>query len=80
MLTHRGYVMHIRGYVMHIWCINSVFQIQFDFFFFLPIYTQLYSEKKFNILPENSVNSAFHFDLSHQKPSLCARRQITGSN
>lgn len=39
MLTH-------RGYVMHIWCINSVFQIQFDFFFFFTyLYTVVLWEK-----------------------------------
>lgn len=62
-----------RGYVTHICWLNSVFQIQFDFFFFTYLYTVVLWEKS-NILPENSVNSVFHFDLSHQKRSLLSEK------
>lgn len=61
-----------RGYVTHICWLNSVFQIQFDFFF-TYLYTVVFWEKS-NILPENSVNSVFHFDLSHQKRSLFSEK------
>lgn len=58
-----------RRYVAHICWINSVFPIQFDFFL-TYLYTVVLGEKSNIFLPENTVNSAFHFDLSHQKRPL----------